>query len=251
MTMALTRAASLPDCATCPVRSIGVCARSGEAELSRLERTKKHRQHRAGTALAYPGDTLSHVGTVMAGLASLSRVMEDGRRQTIGLLHPGDFLGHPGRRTTPFLIEAVTDVELCAFEYRAFDRLLATAPQLHARLVEVTEDELDAARAWMLLLGRKSAREKLCSFLVYLGCRQSKPNLSGRFPSSPEIIYLEMTREQIADFLALTLETVSRQFSSLARDGVTAPAGRHAVRIPDFRDLLEAAGEDRDGGVIA
>jgi CRP/FNR family transcriptional regulator len=177
--------------------------------------------------------------------------MEDGRRQMIGLLHPGDFLGHPGRQNTPFMVEAVTDVELCAFEHGAFDTLLANAPQLHSRLIEVAQDELDAAREWMLLLGRKSAREKICSYLVYLGSRQSRLGAAGRFPSSPEIIYLQMTREQIADFLALTIETVSRQFSSLARDGVTAPAGRHAVRIPDFRDLMEAAGEDGDGGVIA
>lgn len=247
----LALAAALPECARCPVRSVGVCARSGEQELRWLEDAKVYRQHRAGSTLAYPGETLAHVGTIMHGLASLSRVMEDGRRQMIGLLHPGDFLGHPGRQTTPFMVDAITDVELCGFQYKAFDRLLAKAPQLHSRLVEVVQDELDAAREWMLLLGRKSAREKICSFLVYLVYRQSKLRTTDRFPLSPEIIYLQMTREQIADFLALTLETVSRQFSSLARDGLTAPAGKQALHIPSFRNLLDAAGEDSDGGVIA
>jgi CRP/FNR family transcriptional regulator len=177
--------------------------------------------------------------------------MEDGRRQVIGLLHPGDFLGHPGRQTTPFMVDAISDVELCGFQHKSFDSLLAKAPQLHSRLLEVIQDELDAAREWMLLLGRKSAREKICSFLVYLVYRQKKLRTTDRFPRSPGIVYLQMTREQIADFLALTLETVSRQFSSLARDGLTAPAGKQALHIPSFRNLLEAANEDSDGGVIA
>ena len=242
---------TLPDYAPCPVRSIGICASSGQQELRWLEDAKLHRQYLAGHSLAYPGEPLAHVGTIMNGLASLSRVMEDGRRQVIGVLHPGDFLGHPGRKTTPFMVEAITDVELCGFQYQAFDRLLATMPQLHSRLLEVMQDELDAARDWMLLLGRKTAREKICSFLVYLTYRQSKVRTDDRFPLSPGIVYLQMTREQISDCLALTLETVSRQFSALAKEGITAPAGRQSVHIPNFRNLLDAAGEDSDGGVIA
>jgi CRP/FNR family transcriptional regulator len=229
---------------------MGVCARSGDDELGRLEATKVYRLHLKGSTLAYPGEPLSHVGTIMVGMASLSRIMEDGRRQTIGWLHPGDFLGRPGRPVTPFLVEALTDVELCGFEHRWFDELLATSPQLHARLTEVMQDELDTAREWMVMLGRKSAREKICSFLVYLTYRQNHLR-SERRPSSQDVITLVMTREQIADFLGTTLETVSRQFTALAKEGMIAPAGRNSIRIPDFRMLLEATGDDSDGGVIA
>lgn len=243
-------ATALPPCALCSVRTLGVCARSDDHELDRLEARKVYQGHSKGTTLAYPGEPLSHVGTIMVGIASLSRIMEDGRRQIIGLLHPGDFLGRPGRPVTPFLVEAVTDVELCGFEHRWFDELLATSPQLHARLTEVIQDELDAAREWMVMLGRKSAREKICSFLVYLAYRQNKMR-SKQCHSSQVVINLAMTRNQIADFLGMTLETVSRQFTALANDGMIAPAGRNSIRIPDFRMLLEATGDDSDGGVIA
>lgn len=246
----LSASRDLPACAACQIRSLGVCARSHDAEIARLEATKRYRSYPAGTTIAFEGDTLNHVGTVMLGQASLSRILANGRRQTVGLLHPGDFLGRPGRPVTPFTVETITDVELCSFGYKVFDDLLSRSPDLHAKFTEIMLDELDAARDWMVMLGRKTAREKLCSFLIYLAYRQ---NRGGSMPQSvdPIAVYAPMTRDQIADFLSLTMETVSRQMTELRRDGLCEPVSRHKLRLPDFNALLVASGEDADGGMWA
>lgn len=233
-------AGSLPRCAVCQIKSIGICADSNDEELSWLEDAKLYRRYAAGSMVTFAGDRLDYVGSIMTGIASIGGSREDGRRQTYGVLMPGDFLGRPGRAKASFDIEAITDIELCGFKPAVFDNLLVKAPKLHARMLEMTLDELDAARAWMLMLGRKSAREKLCSLLVYLMDRQV------RLDETPDATVLRMplTRERIGDFLALTLETVSRQFSGLKRDGIIQEIDRYTLMIPDLDRLRQAAGNE-------
>ena len=231
---------SLPPCALCQIRSVGICANSTDEELGWLEEAKLYRRYPAGTMIAFAGDRLDSVGSIMTGIAAIGGARADGRRQTYGVLMPGDFLGRPGRARVTFDIEAITDIELCGFKPAVFDTLLERAPQLHARMLEMTLDELDAARAWMMMLGRKSAREKLCSLLIYLLDRQDRLDES----SDASILRLPLTRERIGDFLALTLETVSRQFSGLRRDGVTEDLERHVLIIPDPERLRHEAGAD-------
>ena len=242
---------ALPSCALCQMREIGVCSRSGEEELEWLEASKSYRHYPAGSVIAMPGERLSHIGTVMIGLASLSRILEDGRRQTIGLLHPGDFLGRPGRLQTPFLVEAVTNVDLCGFSNDAFSRILGRAPDLHGRLLELMMDELDAARDWMVMLGRKTAREKMCAFFVYLTYRQHRERGETRPAAKELIVHLPMTRDKIGDFLALSMETVSRQFGALAEEGLIRPLDRYRFVLPDFQLLIEAAADDDDGAILS
>lgn len=239
---------NLPACTACQIRSVGICARSGAEELSWLEDAKVYRSYAAGETIAHAGSKLPYVGSVMVGVASLSRVLEDGRQQTVGLLMPGDFLGRPGRPRTLFDVTALTNVEFCGFSPRVFDQLLEKAPDLRNRLVKVILDDLDAARAWMVTLGRKSAREKLSSLLIYFAEHQKRTtNTPDR--NSPQIIHLPLTREQIADCLAVTLETVSRQFSGLTQDGLVEPVRKHVIRILDHEGLMQAAAEDSDGGL--
>lgn len=239
----------LPSCAACQIRSIGVCAKSGANELAWLEETKIYRTYAAGDVIAHAGSKLPYVGSIMVGVAELSRVFEDGRHQSVGLLMPGDFLGRPGRPQTLFDVIAVTDVELCGFQNKVFDVMLEKAPDLRARMVEVMLDDLDAARAWMMMLGRKTAREKLCSLLAYIAAHQDRMRPANR--TGAQTIYLPLGREQIADFLALTQETVSRQFTALTADGLIVPVRKHVMRIPHNGRLIAAAGEDNDGGMWA
>lgn len=230
----------LPRCAVCHIKSIGVCAHSSEQELGWLEDAKLYRRFKAGTMIAYSGDKLDYVGSIMTGIASIGGTRSDGRRQTYGVLMPGDFLGRPGRTIASFDIEAVTDIELCGFTSSTFGQLLVRAPQLHARMLEMTLDELDAARAWMMMLGRKSAREKLCSLLVYLMDRQIRLD-EGK---GIGVLRLPLTRERIGDFLALTIETVSRQFTALKKDGLIDDVQRNTLLIVDLPKLRIESGVD-------
>jgi CRP/FNR family transcriptional regulator, anaerobic regulatory protein len=113
----------------------------------------------------------------------------------------------------------------------------------------MTLDELDAAREWMLLLGRKTAREKIASLLAIIARRDASLKVStvrGRLSFD-----LPLTREAMADYLGLTLETVSRQVSALKRDGVIELDGKRHVTIPDIDRLLQEAGDDSDGGFVS
>jgi CRP/FNR family transcriptional regulator len=239
---------NLPACAACQIRKVGVCANSGTQELTWLEDTKIYRSFSAGETIAHAGTKISFVGSVMVGVASLSRVLQNGRQQSVGLLMPGDFLGRPGRPQTLFDVTALTNVELCGFPHKVFDNLLEKAPELRGKMVDLMLDDLDAARAWMVTLGRKTAREKLCSLLVYFAEHQRRSGAIS-VPGVSQTIAMPLTREQIADCLALTLETVSRQFTILVQDGLIGMARKHVICILDHDKLVEAAAEDCDGGL--
>ena len=230
-------------CAACPIRHRAVCAECDTEELATLERIKSYRTFTEGQTIARAGEPFTHFSSVVTGAASMSKTLEDGRRQTVGLLLPSDYIGRPGRRTSPYDIVAVADTRLCRFESRPFERMVAEHPHISGRLLEMTLDELDAAREWAVVLGRLTAREKLAAFLVSLARRRAADadrRLSGRVE-----VDLPLTREAIADHLGLTIETTSRQVTALRKDGLIEMPSLRRVVIPDFdRLVLEAGDED-------
>jgi CRP/FNR family transcriptional regulator len=247
----MTRIDSLtapPDCGDCPIRHRAVCARCEADELARLDAIKYYRSFQAGQTLIWAGDRMDFVASVVTGVASLTQTMEDGRTQMVGLLLPSDFVGRPGREKAAFTVTAVTDLLMCCFRRKPFEELLGTTPHIGQRLLEMTLDELDAAREWMLLLGRKTAREKIASLLSIIARRDT--SLKGRQGGKAIVFDLPLTREAMADYLGLTLETVSRQVSSLKRDGVIVLEGSRRVTVPDFDRLTDEAGDDTDGGFL-
>ncbi|MDQ7080709.1 MAG: Crp/Fnr family transcriptional regulator [Paracoccaceae bacterium] len=237
------------DCGDCPIRYRAVCSRCEPDELAVLDQLKTYKTYEAGQMICWAGDQLQFVGSVVDGVAALSQTMEDGRRQMVGLLLPSDFVGRPGRETAPFDVIAATDVTLCMFRKAPFEELINSTPSIATRLLEMTLDELDAAREWMLLLGRKTAREKIASFLAILARRETALS-AGQTMGKVEFT-LPLSREAMADYLGLTLETVSRQVSALKRAGLIELQGKRRIIIPDFASLLNETGDDTDGGMPA
>ena len=235
------------DCGSCPIRHQAICSRCEQDELEYLDSIKYYRSYEAGQPVVWSGDPMDFVASVVVGVAGLSQTMEDGRTQMIGLLLPSDFLGRPGRETASYDVTAITDLTLCCFRRKPFEKLLQTSPSIGARLLEKTLDELDAAREWMLVLGRKTAREKIASLLAIIARRESSLQLL----RSPDgfAFALPLTREAMADYLGLTLETVSRQMSALKRDGIIQLEGKRRVRVPDYARLLAETGDDADDGM--
>ena len=208
---------------------------------------KYYRSFQAGQTVIWSGDRMDFVASVVSGIATLTQTMEDGRRQMVGLLLPSDFMGRPGRSTAAYDVTATTDLVMCCFRKKPFEELILTTPHISQRLLEMTLDELDAAREWMLLLGRKTAREKIASLLAIIARRDVSLNPRSK---GPIVFDLPLTREEMADYLGLTLETVSRQVSALRRDGVISLEGKRHVTVKDFDRLLEVAGDDTDGGYL-
>ncbi|SFL50189.1 transcriptional regulator FnrL [Shimia aestuarii] len=237
------------DCGNCPIRHRAVCARCESDELEQLEEIKYYRSFEAGQTVIWSGDRMDFVGSVVSGIASLTQTMEDGRTQMVGLLLPSDFVGRPGRMAAAYDVVATTDMVMCCFRKKPFELMMEQTPHIAQRLLEMTLDELDAAREWMLVLGRKTAREKIASLLSIIARRDATLKLDGM--QGPLVFDLPLTREAMADYLGLTLETVSRQMSALKRDGVIELQGKRHVTIPDFSRLLNEAGDDADGGIMA
>lgn len=247
MTVTLTDNAL--ECSECPIRNRAVCSRCDADELQQLEAIKYYRSFEAGQMIVWAGDELGFVASVVRGVASLGQTLEDGRTQMLGLLLPSDFLGRPGRTTSAYDVTAVSDVTLCCFRRKPFESMLKATPHISERLLEMTMDELDAAREWMLVLGRKTAREKIASLLTIIARRESAVGFTSG--TARITIDLPLTREAMADYLGLTLETVSRQISALKREGVIELEGKRRIVVPDMAALMEETGDDVDGGLIA
>jgi len=236
------------DCDTCPIRHRAVCARCEPVELELLASFKYYRSFEAGQPIIWAGDSMGFVASIVTGIASLGKTMEDGRTQMSGLLLPSDFLGRPGRDTAPFDVTAVTDLTLCCFRRAPFEAMLKSTPHVSQRLLEMMLDELDAAREWMMVLGRKTAREKIASLLVILGKREAHLKLAKSADGAE--FELPLTREAMADYLGLTLETVSRQISALKRDELIKLHGKRRVVVPDFARLVSEAGDGAQTGPV-
>jgi CRP/FNR family transcriptional regulator len=249
MSVIASRKPAATSCDTCPIRHRAVCAHCESDELALLDRIKTYRTYAPGETIAWTGEAMTVVGSVVEGVAMLSSTMTDGRRQMVGLLLPSDFLGRPGRARNPYDVVAATETTFCMFQKPEFERIVANTPRIERRLLEMTLDELDSAREWMLLLGRKTAREKIASLFVIMARRDAALNRT--LPQDGLRFPLYITREAMADYLGLTIETVSRQISGLRKDGLVVLGENRMVHVPDFARLIDESGDDADGVVLA
>ena len=242
-------APDIRDCSDCPIRHRAVCAKCDANELALLEDIKYYRSFSAGQTIMWSGDRMDFVASVVSGVASLTQTMEDGRTQMVGLLLPSDFVGRPGRDTATYTVTATSDLVMCCFRRKPFEQMIASTPHVAHRLLEMTLDELDAAREWMLVLGRKTAREKIASLLAIIARRDA---MLSQNPKRNDISFdLPLTREAMSDYLGLTLETVSRQISALKKDGVIVLESKRRFVVPDMDRLMDEAGDDSDGGFLS
>jgi CRP/FNR family transcriptional regulator, anaerobic regulatory protein len=166
------------------------------------------------------------VYNVTGGMVRLYKLLPDGRRQIVGFVLPGDFLGLAMRDAYGFSADAVDAVTACAFPRSAYSALVDSKPHLLRRLHDYATHELTLAQEQMMLLGRRNAEERLVCFLLTMRERWA------RLGNSSPTIALPMSRQDIADFLGLTIETVSRTFSRLVKD-------RTILIVPDGVRLLE------------
>jgi CRP/FNR family transcriptional regulator len=189
-----------------------------------------------GETLFAEGDASDSVYEVVRGMLRLYKLLPDGRRQITGFLTKGHLLGLAPEGTCVYTAEAITQVTVCRYKRSVFERLIDEVPGFARRLLNVASHELSAAQNQMLLLGRKAAAEKVASFLLLMADQLAK--------DGAEEMDVPMTRGDMADYLGLTIETVSRTLTKLRQDGLIAlPTSAH-IEILD-RDQLEelAAGE--------
>ena len=231
-------------CEQCAIRHRAVCGALDDEELVKLNRIAHTRTIKAGSVIISDESAPSFFANVISGVIKLTKTLPDGRQQIVGLLFPPDFLGRAYSGSNPYFAEAATDVELCCFSHDSFQRILKEHPGLEHRLFERTLDELDSAREWMVLLGRKSAEEKVASFLLLLAHRHAMRGCPhGEAPGAP-CFELPLKRADIADYLGLTIETVSRHITRLKKANVIRLHENRVITVPHVEALAEIAGQE-------
>jgi len=226
-------------CDECVVRNRAICAALSNEEVNALNGIGRRKVLAAGEPLIWEGDDSTLVANVIDGMLKLTNSTEDGREQIVGVVYPSDFIGRPFGTTTQHSVTALTEAKVCLFARADFDRFAHDHPALEHKLLKRTLDELDRTRNWMLLLARKSAEEKVATFLLDMSERLVDAACAAPQDGPLDTFDLPFSRQQIGDILGLTIETVSRQMTRLKRDGVLDLPTRRTVTILD-RQALEA-----------
>ena len=232
----------MSSCEQCVVRNRAICASLDKDELQALNAIGRRRTLSPGESLIWEGEDSVLVANVIEGVLKLATGTEDGREQIVGVVYPSEFIGRPFGGTTSHGVTALTESKVCVFSRSDFDAFAREHPGLEHKLLERTLSELDRTRRWMLLLGRKSASEKVASFLLELSERLSPANCEVHFETGARRFVLPFSRQQIADVLGLTIETVSRQFTRLKSEGLIDLPSRREVTIRDREGLVIEAG---------
>ncbi len=201
-------------CSDCWVRHFSICGSLEPSEMQIFEHLGRHVHFAPCETVFAEEEMTASFYNLLEGVMRLYKLLPDGRRQIVGFALPGDFLGMATAERNNFSADAIGSVEVCRFSKASFLRFAEDKPHLLRRINELAIRELGQARDHMVLLGRRSAEEKVAAFLI--GWRDRLTRQTG--PSAT--VALPMSRQDIADYLGLTIETVSRTFTKLEREGV-------------------------------
>lgn len=252
---------SLHHCANCESRSLGLCAELVPEQLGLIEGRSRPFDLAAGAMLFEQGDTPQYVYTVLHGTLRLSADLADGRRQVLGFPMAGDFFGLTALRYYDYAACALTPSRVCRIGQSSFRQLLLQLQPLDQRYHARNEEMLCAARSRATALGRKTALERVAGFLLEClrhpahGHLEASEDCQGRRAAEDEMarshsneLYLPMTRADIADYLGLTVETISRNLSQLRKHGLIVMSGSDRVHVVDPAALVHLA--DADGRIV-
>lgn len=223
----------------CPVRHRAVCRALDGSNLHELSDIMVHRHFKAGDSIFHQDETSQLFAIVVSGVVKLTRLLPDGRQQIVGLLSDADCLGNLFTGDSPDEAECVTDVELCCFRRAQFEGVIKEFPEIGHRLLQKSLKDIDDAREWLTALGRKSAIEKISTFLLWLRGDGEHHCPYVQEVDGHEIVEFPFSRQEIANFLGLTLETVSRTLSKLNSGGTIKLIEANRIELTDVDQLYE------------
>ena len=193
-----------------------------------------------GEGVFWEGDVASDVFQITEGCLRLYRILADGRRAIMGFRFAGEMLGLSCEGTYCYTAEAATPVRVRRLSRARLRAMGEGTRQLQSLLLTKVFEEIRDAQQHIIVLGQLGAEERAAHFLV------SAARRTGADRKRPVTIELPMTRQDIADYLGLTIETVCRVLSKLKRDGLLALEGRHRIILLRMKDLQQLAGEFDD-----
>lgn len=216
-------------CDDCGARSIGMCEVLSDEEVVFLSRTAQRLSLPAGKLIMEEGEAAQYFYNVNAGTVRLFKSLPDGRRQITGFAGPGHFIGLASPLINTVSAEAMEPVQICRFSRTTMQTILQEYPALERKLLDVAMHELALSQQQMLLLGRKTALERVASFLLSWAQRQ-EGCASTKLPAQNLHLALPLSRTDLADYLGLTIETISRSLSHLKKEGL--------IEIPSIHEFI-------------
>lgn len=224
-------------CDNCIGRTLNLCKPLDDTRLRHLLSLGGVRHWKKHETLFRAGDPIGPFFKIRKGIVAVSHTLDDdGRRQITALRAPGDCVGYLDRDGCyVFEGEALTDVEACAFDRRKFDVYVAQHPDLAAALAEALSSALRQSGMLSLVLGQLRSTERVAHFLAEIGALYTERHVSSAKP-----LALHMGRQEMADYLGLTIETVSRSIGKLKSRNIIALVESGEVVILDVKRLREA-----------
>lgn len=200
-------------CRNCDRREGSLCAVLTCEELDRLDEIMTWVKKDPGQTIFTEGDNLENYYNIKKGVARVVKLLPDGRRAILDFLFEGDFLGLNAEGQYAYSAEAITPVKLCCFPRGKLQILFQEIPKMENRLLGIYTDKLVDGQKQLTDLARKSPRERMAAFLLNFSKIESLKISDNRFT-------LPMTREDISDYLGLTIETISRTLSAFSRENL-------------------------------
>ena len=231
-------------CTQCPVRHHTICSALDGSHLHELSDIMAHRHFSAGDEILHQEETSTLFAVIVSGVVKLTRMLPDGREQIVGFLTATETLGEVNASVSHNSAECVTDVELCCFKRTQFEAVLREHSELGQYLLQKSRQDLEKAQQLMTLLGRLGAIEKVASFLLWLWREEQSHCLHKAKSDEIPTINLLLTRAEIANFLGMTLETVSRNISKLKSKGLIKLIDTKVIEITDIQGLRQIAQSD-------
>ncbi|MFB0962322.1 MAG: fumarate/nitrate reduction transcriptional regulator Fnr [Pseudomonas sp.] len=202
---------------------------------------KRSRPMKKGDFLFRQGDAFASVYAVRSGSLKTFSVTDCGQEQITGFHLPSEFVGLSGMDTELYPVSAIAleTTSICEIPFDRLDELSASLPQLRRQLMRIMSREIRDDQQMMMLLSKKTADERIATFLV---------NLSARFRArgySPQQFRLAMSRNEIGNYLGLAVETVSRVFTRFQQNGLLAAEGKE-INLINLIEICALAGGNLD-----
>ena len=222
---------SRPRCSVCKIRSYSFCRCLEEDELKDFEKISIERNFTNKETIFLQEEESRNLYNITEGNIKIYQMLSDGRIQIIGFLYPGDFFGSYKKGKYNYSAESIGDVKLCVFKQEVLDNYLEKNMNLAKELLHMTSHELTLAQDRIGVLGKLNANQRMAAFILNV----SKQRARIGWQDNP--ISLPMMRQDIADYLGLTLETVSREFTKLKTSNLIKVLSSSQIYLRDKAGL--------------
>ena len=227
----MTAAQLINRCTICKVRTYSFCRCLTEEKLQVFSNISFEKSFSNKQNIFLQNDTSTYLYNVTEGNVKIYQLLDDGRIQITGFLYPGDFFGSYRNNKYNYCAEAIGDLKTCVFDQKILDKYLDENPVLAKELLNKTSFELTLAQDRLTVLGKLSAIERLTKFLFNISQQRKRIG----WQNNP--ISLPMTRQDIADYLGLTIETISRELSNLKTSNIIKIITSKQIYLNDIKSL--------------